>query len=198
LSVLHLAVNGELAGTFHLSDGVRAEAAATALQLGRLGIQRLVMLTGDREIVAETVAAHVGIRDVRAECLPQHKLEVVNELKSQGHRVLVVGDGINDAPALAAGDLSVAMGALGSDVAIQTADAALMTDDLGRLPFLLALSRRTVQVIHQNLLAGFVFIVLAIIASSLGWVSPIAAAFIHEFSGFLVIFNSARLLRFEA
>jgi Cd2+/Zn2+-exporting ATPase len=198
LSVLHLAVNGELAGTFHLSDRVRAEAGATAAQLSRLGIQRLIMLTGDREIVAEAVAAHVGIHEVRAECLPEHKLEVVNELKSRGHRVLMVGDGINDAPALAAGDLSVAMGALGSGVAIQTADAALMTEDLGRLPVLLALSRRTLQIIHQNLLAGFVFVVLAIIASSLGWVSPILAAFIHEFGGFFVIFNSARLVRFEA
>ena len=197
LSVLHLAVNGELAGVVYLSDRVRGEAGDTATRLGRLGIKRLIMLTGDRQNVADAVAANLGIREVRAECLPQHKLEVVNELKAQGHRVLVVGDGINDAPALAAGDLSVAMGALGSDVAIQTADAALMTDDLGRLPVLLALSRRTLQTIHLNLLAGLVFIVLAIIASSLGWVSPILAAFVHEFGAFFVLLNSARLLRFE-
>ncbi len=197
LSVLHLAVNGQWAGVIHLSDRVRTEAGGLAAQLGRLGIQRLIMLTGDRQNVAETVAASLGIPEVRAECLPQHKLEVVNELKAQGRRVLVIGDGINDAPALAAGDLSVAMGALGSDVAIQTADAALMTDDIGRLPVLLALSRRTLQIIHMNLLAGFVFIVLAIIASSLGWVSPILAAFIHELGAFFVLFNSARLLRFE-
>jgi Cd2+/Zn2+-exporting ATPase len=197
LSVLHLAVDGESAGVIYLSDSVRAEAGGTAARLGRLGIQRLIMLTGDRRNVAESVATRLGINDVRAECLPQHKLEAVNELKAQGHRVLVVGDGINDAPALAAGDLSVAMGALGSDVAIQTADAALMTEDIGRLPLLLALSRRTLQIIHLNLLAGFVFIVLAIIASSLGWVSPIVAAFIHEFGAFFVLLNSARLLRFE-
>lgn len=197
LSVLHLAVNGELAGAIYLSDSVRAQAGDTATQLGRLGIKRLIMLTGDRKNVAEAVAANLGIREVRAECLPQHKLEVVNELKREGHRVLVIGDGINDAPALAAGDLSVAMGALGSDVAIQTADAALMTEDIGRLPVLLALSRRTLQIIHMNLLAGFVFIVLAIVASSLGWVTPIVAAFIHEFGAFFVLLNSARLLRFE-
>ena len=197
LSVLHLAVNGELAGAIYLSDSVRAEASDMAAHLGRLGIKRLIMLTGDREIVAEAVASHVGIHEVRAECLPQHKLEVVNELKQAGHRVLVIGDGVNDAPALAAGDLSVAMGALGSDVAIQTADAALMTEDIGRLPVLLALSRRTLQIIHMNLLAGFVFIVIAIIASSLGWVTPIVAAFIHEFGAFFVLLNSARLLRFE-
>ena len=197
LSVLHLAVNGKLAGVIYLSDSVRAEAGDTAERLGRLGIKRLIMLTGDREIVAEAVASRVGIHEIHAECLPQHKLEVVDGLKQQGHRVLVIGDGINDAPALAAGDLSVAMGALGSDVAIQTADAALMTEDIGRLPVLLALSRRTLQIIHLNLLAGFVFIVLAIIASSLGWVTPIVAAFIHEFGAFFVLLNSARLLRFE-
>ncbi|HUI06328.1 MAG TPA: cation-translocating P-type ATPase [Verrucomicrobiae bacterium] len=196
LSVLHLAVDGELAGVIYLSDRVRAEAGSMAAQLGRLGVQRLIMLTGDRQNVAETVAARLGITEVRAECLPQHKLEMVNELKAQGRRVLVIGDGINDAPALAAGDLGVAMGALGSDVAIQTADAALMTEDIGRLPLLLALSRRTLQVIHLNLLAGFIFIVLAIIASSLGWVTPILAAFIHEFGAFFVLLNSARLLRF--
>ncbi|HUJ09731.1 MAG TPA: cation-translocating P-type ATPase [Verrucomicrobiae bacterium] len=197
LSVLHLAVNGELAGAIYLSDSVRAEAGDTATHLGRLGIKRLIMLTGDRQNVAEAVAANLGITEVRAECLPQHKLEVVNELKHEGRRVLVIGDGINDAPALAAGDLGVAMGALGSDVAIQTADAALMTEDIGRLPVLLALSRRTLQIIHMNLLAGLVFVVLAIIASSLGWVTPIVAAFIHEFGAFFVLLNSARLLRFE-
>jgi len=197
LSVLHLAVNGELAGAIYLSDSVRAEAGSMAAYLGRLGIKRLIMLTGDRKNVAEAVAANLGIREVHAECLPHHKLEVVKELKEQDHRVLVIGDGVNDAPALAAGDLSVAMGALGSDVAIQTADAALMTDDIGRLPVLLALSRRTLQIIHMNLLAGFLFVMVAIVASSLGWVSPIVAAFIHEFGAFFVLLNSARLLRFE-
>ena len=197
LSVLHLAVDGGLAGVIYLSDRVRAEAGDVATRLGRLGIQRLIMLTGDRQNVAEAVAADLGIREVRADCLPQHKLEVVNELKVQGHCVLVVGDGINDAPALAAGNLSVAMGALGSNVAIQSADAALMTENLARLPVLLALSRRTLQTIHRNLLGGFVFIVLAIAASSLGWVSPIFAAFLHECGAFYVLLNSARLLRFE-
>jgi len=196
LSVLHLAVNGELAGTIYLSDSVRAEAGGMAAHLGRLGIKRLIMLTGDRKNVADTVAAGLGISEVHAECLPQHKLEVVNNLKQGGHRVLVIGDGINDAPALASGDLSVAMGALGSDVAIQTADAALMTEGIGRLPLLLALSRRTLQIIHMNLLAGLAFVVLAITASSMGWVTPILAAFIHEFGAFFVLLNSARLLRF--
>jgi len=197
LSVLHLAVDGAHVARFHLRDRVRPEAAAALSALRAGGIERCVMLTGDRSSVARSVAALVGVDDVRAECLPEQKLEAVNALKAQDRRVMVVGDGVNDAPALAAGDLGVAMGAFGSDIAIQTADVALMNNDLHRLPALLLLARRTVAIINQNMLCGFLFILIAIVVSSLGWVSPIAAAFIHEFSAFFVIFNSARLLRFE-
>jgi len=198
LSVLHLAVDGTHVARFHLRDRVRPEAAAALTALRAAGVERCVMLTGDRPAVASAVAALVGVDEVRAECLPEQKLEHVNVLRAQDRRVMVVGDGVNDAPALAAGDLGVAMGALGSDLAIQTADVALMTSDLSRLPALLLLARRTVAIINQNMLCGFLFILIAIVVSSLGWVSPIAAAFIHEFSAFFVIFNSARLLRFDA
>ena len=197
LSLLHLAVNGEPIARFHLSDTIRPEARAALAELRAGGIERCVMLTGDRTPVATAVAAAVGIDDTRAECLPEQKLESVNALKAEGRRVMVVGDGVNDAPALAAGDLGIAMGALGSDLAIQTADVALMNNDLRRLPALLTLARRTVGIINQNMLCGFVFIAIAVVVSSMGWVSPILAAFIHEFSAFFVILNSARLLRFE-
>ena len=133
----------------------------------------------------------------RADCLPAQKLDEVRALKAAGHRVLVVGDGVNDAPALAAGDLGVAMGALGSDVAVKTADVALMGNDLRHLPRFIALSDQTLRIINQNLLWGLGFIALFVALSALGLVSPITAAFLHEFSAFFVIFNSARLLRFD-
>ena len=197
LSALLVGVNGSYAGVIFLSDTLRPEARAATTALRADGIEYLTLLTGDRLSVAETLAANLEITDVKAECLPEQKLEVVRQLKSEGHTVMVVGDGVNDAPALAAGNLGVAMGALGSDVAIQTADIALMASDLKRVPHFMELSKRTLHIINQNMLCGFVFIGAAIALSGIGLIPPIAAAFIHEFGAFFVIFNSARLLRFE-
>jgi Cd2+/Zn2+-exporting ATPase len=180
LSALHIGVNRRLAGIIYLSDTVRPEAKSVSADLRESGVDHLVMLTG-----------------FEADCLPEQKQEAVYKLKAGGRKVMVVGDGVNDAPALAAGDLSVAMGALGSDVAIQTADIALMASDLRRVPHFLALSDKTLRIINQNMLCGFVFIAAAIVLSGVGLIPPIAAAFIHEFGAFFVIFNSARLLRFE-
>ncbi|SRR5579862_3238553 len=197
LSALHVAVDGVLAGSIYFADTIRSESRTIGGSLRELGIDRCIMLTGDRQGVAETIARGIGFTEFRAECLPEQKLEAVRGLKSAGRKVIVVGDGVNDAPALAAGDLSVAMGALGSDVAIQTADIALMASDLSRIPHFLALSDKTLRIINQNMLCGFAFIGAAVALSGLGFISPICAAFIHEFGAFFVIFNSARLLRFE-
>ncbi|HYF35844.1 MAG TPA: HAD-IC family P-type ATPase, partial [Prosthecobacter sp.] len=155
------------------------------------------MLTGDRQETATHIAAQIGLTQVHAECLPEDKVKHIRNLRAAGRRVLVIGDGLNDAPALAEGDVGVAMGALGNDVTIHTSDVALMSHDLRRLPDLLLLSGRTVGIVNQNLLCGFAFIILAVAISSLGFVTPVAAAFLHEFSAFFVIFNSARLLRFD-
>jgi Cd2+/Zn2+-exporting ATPase len=197
LSALHIGVNRKLAGIIYLSDTVRAEAKGVSADLREGGVDHLMMLTGDRQTVAESIAEHVGMTEFEADCLPEQKQEAVHKLKTDGRKVMVVGDGVNDAPALAAGDLSIAMGALGSDVAIQTADIALMASDLRRVPHFLALSDKTLRIINQNMLCGFVFIAFAIVLSGVGLIPPIAAAFIHEFGAFFVIFNSARLLRFE-
>lgn len=196
-SLVLIAVDGEHAGTFLLADRIRPEAKETLDRLRALGITDFVMLTGDRSEVAETIAARVGITDFKANCLPQDKVGHIRALRAAGKRVMVVGDGLNDAPALAEGDLGVAMGALGNDVTVHTSDVALMSGDLRRLADLLLLSSKTVNIINQNLLCGFAFIIVAIALSSLGFVNPIAAAFFHEFSAFFVIFNSARLLRFD-
>lgn len=196
-SLVLLAVEGQHVATFLLADRIRPEARETLERLRSLGISDFVMLTGDRTEVAQNIAAHVGITDFQANCLPEDKLAHIRNLRAAGRKVMVVGDGLNDAPALAEGDLGIAMGALGNDVTVHTSDVALMSNDLRRLPDLLLLSAKTVGIINQNLLCGFAFIIAAITLSTLGFVNPIAAAFFHEFSAFFVIFNSARLLRFD-
>jgi Cd2+/Zn2+-exporting ATPase len=138
----------------------------------------------------------MGCTDVHAEVLPAQKLELVDAMKAKGHRVAVIGDGVNDAPALAAGDLSVAMGAAGSDVAIKSASIALMNNDLRRLPFLIRLSRSTTNVIWQNIIFGIFYILVLEVLGAMGKIQPMAAAFFHMVASAIVIFNSARLVRF--
>jgi Cd2+/Zn2+-exporting ATPase len=154
-----------------------------------------VILTGDRRSVARRVAEQMHFSEFKAEVLPHEKLEMVDALKAQGHRVAVIGDGVNDAPALAAGDISIAMGAAGSDVAIHSATIALLNSNLNRVPFLIELSRRTIGVIRQNMVIGAAFIVVFLALAGAGYVSPVMAAFLHIVSGLIVVFNSARLVR---
>jgi Cd2+/Zn2+-exporting ATPase len=179
-----------------LQDKTRPEAQKAVRQLLEIGVKRATMLTGDRDEVANRVAAELSCTDYKAHCLPQDKLAIVERLKKDGHTVVVVGDGINDAPALAAGDLGIAMGAAGSDVAINSASIALMSDDLNRLPFLVRLSRKTRGVINQNLSFGVLFIILGVAAASMAWLPAIYAAFLHFVGSLIVVFNSARLVRY--
>ena len=194
-STLYLAKGSECIGWIGLQDKTRPQAQQAVSELLSMGIKRVTMLTGDRSEVANRVSAELGCSDYKAECLPQDKLAVVEKIKQDGHVVAVVGDGINDAPALAAGDLGIAMGAAGSDVAINSASIVLMSDDLRRLPFLFELSRKTRSVINQNLLFGVLFIVLGVAAAVAGWLPIILAAILHFGGSVIVIFNSARLVR---
>ncbi|MFA5238534.1 MAG: cation-translocating P-type ATPase [Phycisphaerae bacterium] len=195
-STLYVAKDSRCIGWIGLQDKTRPEAHQAIAELIDLGIKRITMLTGDRDEVANRVAAELGCTDFKAQCLPQDKLSIVEQIKSDGHTVTVVGDGINDAPALAAGDLGIAMGAAGSDVAINSASIALMSNDLRRLPFLVRLSRKTRNVINQNLCFGILFIVLGIAAAAAAWLPAIYAAFLHFVGSLIVVFNSARLVRY--
>jgi Cd2+/Zn2+-exporting ATPase len=195
-STLYVAKDGACIGWIGLQDKTRPEARRAVDELLGIGVKRMTMLTGDRHEVANRVAAELGCTDVKAQCLPTDKLDIVEQVKKDGHTVAVVGDGINDAPALAAGDLGIAMGAAGSDVAINSASIALMSNDLRRLPFLVRLSRRTRGIITQNLSFGIAFIILGVAAASAAWLSAIYAAVLHFVGTLIVVFNSARLVRF--
>ena len=152
------------------------------------------MVTGDRESVAKGVAAKLNIDEFKGDCLPEGKVAYIEDLKKSS-LVAFVGDGVNDAPALAAGDLGIAMGAIGSDIAINSASIALMTNDLRRIPMLITLARKSSTIIHQNVAFGFLFVLCGIVLSVFGWMGPIAAAMFHTCSTLIIIFNSARLLR---
>ena len=194
-SVIFVAHDGRYLGWIGLQDQVRAEARESLEALVELGVKRLAMVTGDRAAVAQRVAEAVGCKEFKADCLPQQKVDYVEAVKRDGYQVAVVGDGVNDAPALAAGDTGVAMGAAGSDVAIHSATVALMSNDLRRLPFLVRLSRAARSVIYQNLGIGALFIVVGLALSGLGLLNPIVAALSHNIGSLLVVFNSARLIR---
>ncbi|MGB1788306.1 MAG: heavy metal translocating P-type ATPase [Limisphaerales bacterium] len=194
-SLLFVARDGACIGWIGLQDATRTEAKEALTDLLDTGVQRVAMVSGDRQPVAARVAAEIGCGEVVAECLPQNKVDYVTDLKSRGYRVAVIGDGVNDAPALAAGDMGVAMGAAGSEVAIQSATIALMNSDLRRLPFLVRLSRQTRSVINQNFLFGVLFIIGGMIGASYGVINPIVAALLHNAGSLIVVFNSARLVR---
>jgi len=194
LSLLFVARGKQLLGWIGLADNTRPQAAAAMDRLRQLGLKRLFIVTGDRESVAKRVAAQMHT-EYRAEVLPQEKLHMVDELRRSGHRVAVVGDGVNDAPALAAGAVSIAMGAAGSDVALHSASIALMNNNLSRIPFLIDLSRTTYWVILQNLAFGLGFIVVFVALAMGGWISAWLTAALNLLGGLIVVFNSARLVR---
>ncbi|MBI1373982.1 MAG: cadmium-translocating P-type ATPase [Phycisphaera sp.] len=203
LSLLYVVRNGKAMGWVGLEDKTRPDAAKAMDALREQGIKKLVMVTGDRWSVAKRVAAEMHCTDVQAEVLPGEKLDLVDDLKAKGHTVAVVGDGVNDAPALAAGDISIAMGAAGSDVAIHSASIALMNNNLNRIPFLIRLSRRTFAVISQNMGFSLIYVVFMLslimsraLSDAAGSSSIILVAIIgHFLSSFVVVFNSARLVR---
>jgi Cd2+/Zn2+-exporting ATPase len=194
-SLIFVARDGKCIGWVGLQDQVRAEARDSLVDLKQSGVRRIAMISGDRQPVAARVAKEIGCEEAQGECLPQTKVEFVRGFRSKGYKVAVVGDGVNDAPALAAGDIGIAMGAAGSEVAIHSATIALMNNDLRRLPFLVTLSRSTRAVINQNFLFGVAFIIGGMTLAALGQVPPVVAAAMHTAGSLIVVFNSARLVR---
>jgi Cd2+/Zn2+-exporting ATPase len=195
-SLIFVARKGHCLGWIGLQDQIRSEARESLAELAQSGVRRIAMVTGDRQPVASRVAREIGCEEVVAECLPQNKVDFVRQIKARGYRVAVVGDGVNDAPMLAAGEIGIAMGAAGSEVAIHSATVALMNNDLRRLPFLVRLSRSTRNVINQNFLFGVLFIVSGLSLAALGYLNPIVAAILHNVGSLIVVFNSARLVRY--
>jgi Cd2+/Zn2+-exporting ATPase len=196
VSMLYVARNNRCLGWLGLEDRTRSEARTAIDELRELNIKNLSMVTGDKWSVARRVGAEMGCSEVQAEVLPEEKLALVDDLRQRGHRVAVVGDGVNDAPMLAASDLGIAMGAAGSDVAINSASITLMNNDLSRLPFLIRLSRATTRIVRQNIIFGVLFIVTTMTLAIWGPLTPIVAAVLHTGAALVVTFNSARLFRF--
>ena len=194
-SLIFVAQNGRCVGWVGMQDQTRAEAKEALAELKEAGVRRIAMISGDRQVVATRVANEIGCEEAKGDCLPQNKVEFVRAVKAKGYKVAVIGDGVNDAPALAAGDIGIAMGAAGSEVAIHSATIALMNNDLRRLPFLVKLSRSTRAVINQNFAFGVVFIIVGLAATAFGYIGPIVAALLHNVGSLIVIFNSARLVR---
>ncbi len=192
-----IAENGVAQGVISVQDRLRDDAHHAIYHLRHAGVKRTVMLTGDRERIARGIASAAGVDEVHAELLPQQKVELVERLKRQKLRVAMVGDGINDAPALAAADVGIAMGVTGTDIAIEEADIVLMNDRLERLPLLVTVSRATIKVIWQNVwVFAFAVNVASVAAAAAGVIGPAVAAAVHQVSALLVVLNSLRLLAY--
>lgn len=184
-------------GVLGVMDAPRESASEVVAELHRLGIEQTIMLTGDNQLAADAVARCVGIRVARGDLLPEEKVAAIVELARSSSRVAMVGDGVNDAPAMASATVGIAMGAGGSDVALETADVALMGDDLRALPFAVGLSRAARRIIRQNLWASLGMVAFLVPATALGFAGIGAAVALHEGSTLLVVANALRLLAYD-
>ncbi|MCB0154360.1 MAG: HAD-IC family P-type ATPase, partial [Anaerolineae bacterium] len=194
-TVMLISRDDQLIGAIAVADTVRPAAKAAVAQLKKAGVERVVMLTGDNERAAQTIAEQAGVDEFFAGLLPQDKVRLLQELEQKYGPVAMVGDGVNDAPALATATVGIAMGAAGTDVALETADVVLMADDLSKLPYAIDLSRRSDRVIKQNLAFAGLVIVLLISSAVFGLVPLPIGVVGHEGSTLLVVMNGLRLLK---
>ncbi|PLR82383.1 heavy metal translocating P-type ATPase [Bacillus sp. V33-4] len=194
-TVMLVGTNEEVIGLIAVADQVRSSSTNVIRKLHEIGIQKTVMLTGDNEATGQAIGSQAGLTEVKAELLPQDKLEAVKSLRKKYGKVAMVGDGINDAPALAAATVGIAMGGAGTDTALETADIALMADDLNKLPYMIELSRKALGVIKQNITFALGLKVLALLLIIPGWLTLWMAIFADMGATLIVIANSLRLLR---
>jgi len=194
-SDIHISIDHQWIGRIEMNDHIRPNATQVIDHIKQMKISHVIMITGDRHVIAQKISKILHCTDVISEAFPDEKVRAVRELQENGHTVAVIGDGINDAPALAAGDISIAMSTKASDIAIDSASVALLNDQLNRIPYLFQLSEKTVRVIRQNIFLSISCIILFLIFSAAGYIHPVLAALLHSLNAIFVILNSARLIR---
>ncbi len=195
-STTWVAKNREILGCIVFRDVLREDVPEAFAELRRIGVKKLSVLTGDNRAEAQKIAEAIDVDEMHSELLPEQKLEMLKKEK-ESHTVAMVGDGINDSLALNEADIGIAMGAMGSDTAIESADISLMNNSLMNLPFVVLLARKTKEIINQNIIIAFLTSFVMIFLAAMGLISPIAGAFLHNAGAFIVLFNSARVVRAE-
>jgi Cd2+/Zn2+-exporting ATPase len=193
-TVLPVAIDNEVAGLMVISDSVRPESNAAIANLKKLGIQETLLISGDNQAAARSVGKMLGVDQVFANTLPEQKLALIDKFQQKGLKVAYVGDGVNDAPALAKADVGIAMGTIGTNVAMETADIVLLTDKIKQIPFLVHLSRTGLGVIRNNVIFSMMMNILSVVLSVAGVIGPVLGAIMHELSALPVVANSARLI----
>ena len=195
-TAIYLSRDGELLGAVLLADILRDDAANLIDQLDKLGVKS-TLLTGDNRNAAEHIAYDVGIEDLKYNCLPEDKISKIKEFQSNDRKVAMIGDGINDAPALRQADIGISMGGVGSDISIEASDVCLVSDDIKYIPHLLALSRKTIRTINIGIAFALGLNIIATILAALGYLGPIGGSFVHNIGSVIVIIYSSLLLRFK-
>lgn len=195
-TLIYAAVDGTCKGFFVLSDTIRSDAAQTISRLKKSGVVPL-LLTGDNEAAAGYIAGQVGISEVKSGLLPEEKMRIIEDISKSGGAVGMIGDGVNDAPALTRADAGIAMGGIGSDIAIESADAVLVGDEIKRIPYLFMLTKKVMHKVNVNIVAGMIINITAVILSSAGILNPVTGALWHNFGSVFVVINAALLLQYK-
>ncbi len=192
--VILIANDKHAVGLIAIADEIRPQTHQAVASLKAMGIRNITMLTGDNHRVAASVAEQIGVDNFQAELLPEHKLQFIEKLQSQGHLVGMIGDGINDAPALALADVGIAMGTAGTDVAIETADVTLMNDDLSRVVEFMEMSKKVLLRIKLNIFFSIIYNIVGLTLASFGMLTPVLAVIFQEAGCVTVVFSSSLLL----